>query len=122
MGRYATYLLVPIMSILLVSAQSLWGSAIKNDKPFDHPLKGIILAFIQNPKIWGGIFLYALATLVYFLLLSRHKFFAVQLGLAALAILFSTALSAFLFHEKLTPLNLIGMVTVIGGLGMVLSK
>jgi drug/metabolite transporter (DMT)-like permease len=121
MERFANFLLVPLMSLMLVSAQALWGSAIKNDKPFEHSLSGVTTAFISNPKIWGGIGLYILATGVYFVLLSRHKFFVVQIGLAALAILFSTALSSFFFHEKLTIINLVGMIIVICGLAMVLS-
>lgn len=122
MRRVVIYLLVPLMSILLVSAQACWGSAIKNDKPFDHPLPGIITALLSNPKLWLGAALYVTATLVYFLLLSRYRFFSVQIGLAGLGIVFSTLLSAVLFHERLSALNLVGMVFVLGGVGMVFAK
>lgn len=118
----AIYLLVPLMAILLVTAQAVWGTAIKQQ----HLLKGsaseIFTNLITSPRIWLGAIIYICATGVYFLLLSKVKFFSVQISMTAISIIFSTILAAILFHEKITPLNLLGMAAVLVALPCVLAK
>jgi len=116
------YLLVPLLALLLVSAQACWASAIKADKPFSYPLGQAITTLLGNPKIWIGGLLYVVATLLYFLLLSRYKFFSIQTGMTGLAIVLSTLLSVVLFHEKLSLLNGVGMLLVLIGIFFVFSK
>jgi drug/metabolite transporter (DMT)-like permease len=109
------------MALLLVSAQACWGSFVKQTT--GHPLSGslpqILGRLIGSPKIWIGGLLYVFATAVYFVLLSKYKFFAVQATMAGLAIIFSTLLSYVLFHEKINALNIFGMCLVIGGITLV---
>lgn len=110
------------MSVLLVSAQALWGSFIKSGQPLKGSLPQILERFVSSPKIWAGAGLYALAVSVYFILLSQHKFFSIQIVMAALAILFSTVLSYILFHEHISYLNLLGMTLVLIGIVLVFTK
>jgi multidrug transporter EmrE-like cation transporter len=117
-----TYLLVPLMALLLVTAQATWGTAIKKQHVLEGPAGKIIGNLITSPRIWLGIIIYVGATVVYFLLLSKAKFFSVQVSMTAISILFSTLLAAMLFDEKITPLNLAGMILVLDGLPLVLSR
>lgn len=112
------------MAMLLVSAQAFWGSFIKQTakQPLSGPLPQILGRFISSPKIWIGGLLYVFATVVYFVLLSKYKFFAVQATMAGLAIIFSTILSYMLFHEKVSALNIFGMFLVIGGITLVFNR
>lgn len=116
------YLLIPLIAAMLVSAQACWGSFIKSTKPFNGPVGTIIGNLVTGPRIWLGALLYICATLVYFLALSKLRFFTIQLSVTALAIILSTTLSRLLFHESLTALNIIGMLLMLGGVGLVLAR
>lgn len=120
MQRYVIYLLVPVMATLLVSAQAVWGSAIKHGGLMRGSPGHILINLITSPGIWLGAFLYMLTTLVYFVMLSRGKFFIIQLSMAAISIILSTLLSAILFKEHLNPINIAGMFVVIAGLACVM--
>ena len=123
MLEYLIYLLVPLMAILLVSAQAIWGTAIKNQKVLEGDgFINIATNLITSPRIWIGGFIYIAATIVYFIMLSRIKFFSVQISMTAASILFSTALAVLLFNEKLSLLNIMGMVLVLVALPLVLAK
>lgn len=122
MQALAVYLLIPLMSVLLVLAQAFWGSFIKTSQPLKGSPPQVLERFITSPKVWIGAALYILAIAVYFILLSKYKFFAVQVVMAALAILFSTLLSYFIFHEKISPLNFLGMGLMLSGIVLVFTN
>lgn len=114
--------LASVIALLLVSAQATWGSAIKNQKLLEGAPLRVVQNLITSPKIWLGAAIYVLATAVYFVLLSKNKFFFVQITMTAVAIILSTILSAVLFHEKLRAVNVAGMGTVLLGLIMVIAR
>lgn len=122
MTSYLIYLLVPVLSGLLVSAQAMWGTVIKNDHALKGSLGNVALNLISNPKMWIGAFIYIVATLLYFFLLSKIRFFSVQIAMTGLSIIFSTFLAAWLFHEKLAVFNYIGALIVIVGVAFVVQK
>jgi drug/metabolite transporter (DMT)-like permease len=122
MSNPLTFLLVPLMALLLVTAQATWGTAIKKQHLLEGSASKIFSNLITSPRIWIGIAIYVLATGVYFLLLSKAKFFSVQVSMTAISIIFSTLLAAIIFNERITPLNLAGMVVVLAGLPLVLSR
>lgn len=117
-----SYLLIPAIAAMLVLAQACWGSFIKETRPFDGSIGQAVGHLITGPRIWLGALLYIIATLVYFLALSKFRFFTIQIVVTALAILFSTVLSRLFFHETVTPVNIIGMVIVLSGLSLVLVR
>lgn len=121
MQRLAIYSLVPLMALLLVSAQAMWGLAIKQDNLMSGSPQQITYNLLTSPRIWLGALLYIATTLVYFTVLSRGKFFIVQLSMAAISICLSTLLAAILFKEHVSLLNIIGMVVVILGLAFVIQ-
>jgi drug/metabolite transporter (DMT)-like permease len=110
------------MAFLLVSAQAFWNSAIKGQKLLSGSFSQIASNLISNPRIWAGIILYIATTAVYFILLSKIKFFTVQVTMTALSIVFSTLLAALFFHERISAINIAGMFVVLLGLPMVLTR
>jgi multidrug transporter EmrE-like cation transporter len=121
MNLSLNYLLLPFMASLLVIAQACWGSFVKNTKPFHGTATQIFVRFLTSPRIWSGAVLYVLALSVYFLMLSKFKFFVVQTVMAALAITFSCVLSVVLFHEKLSVLNILGIILIVAGITLTVS-
>lgn len=116
------YLLIPLMSAFLVTAQALWGSFIKNTKPFHGSIEQTALRFLASPKIWLGAILYISALIVYFLLLSKLNFFVVQIVMTGLAILLSVLLAILLFHERINAINLLGIILILTGILLVFNK
>lgn len=115
-------MLVPVVALLLVTAQATWGTAIKTQRLLEGSPLNIMVNIATSPRMWIGVFLYIAATGVYFTLLSKARFFSVQISMTAVAILMSTVLAATLFHEKLSVLNLFGMVLVLVGLALVIAR
>jgi drug/metabolite transporter (DMT)-like permease len=118
----ASYLLIPLMAFLLVSAQAFWNSAIKGHQLLKGSASTVFSNLISSPKIWAGVLLYIATTAVYFILLSKTKFFTVQVTMTALSIIFSTLMAALFFHEKISLINVAGMLVVLMGLPLVLSR
>ncbi len=122
MAQYYIYLLVPVMAALLVSAQAMWGLAIKNQHLLDGSVPHVITNLVSSYKMWLGALLYVAATLVYFVMLSRGKFFVIQVSMTAAAILLSTLLAVVLFNEKISAINIVGTLFVLIGLSLVLAR
>jgi multidrug efflux pump subunit AcrB len=102
MNNLAVYLLIPVMATLLVSAQAMWGLAIKQNNLISGGILQTLTNLLGSPKIWIGAMLYAGATLVYFLMLSKGKFFVIQISMAGVATILSTLLAAYLFGEHIS--------------------
>jgi drug/metabolite transporter (DMT)-like permease len=122
MRHATTFILMLLLATLLVSAQALWGGAVKGRHLLDGGLVSAALELLGNYRIWIGGVLYVGATALYFVLLSQYKFFFVQVTMTALVIIFSTVLAALIFHEQITAVNLIGVGFVITGLALVASS
>lgn len=122
MSALLPYLLMPVMAMLLVVAQSLWASAIKTGHVLQGSIPTIAVNLISNWKMWLGAFVYIIATLVYFYMLSKLKFFSVQIAMTALSIIFSIGLSIFLFGERPSIINGVGIFVVFIGVILVLNK
>ena len=118
------YILALLISLCLISGQALWGSAVKKISPVGSHVttQHLITGLMHSPRLWLGGLFYAFGTLFYFLLLSKVKFFSVQITMTVLAIVFSTILSAVLFHEKISFMNIIGLALIILGLFFVLAE
>jgi uncharacterized membrane protein len=110
------------MALLLSAGQALWGKAVKHDNIMSGSVTHILQNLLANPKVWLGGLLYILATLLYFLILSKNKFFAVQITMTALSIVLSTLIAIVFFHERPNPVNIIGISFVAIGLVCVLQK
>ncbi len=116
------YILMPVMALLLVTAQTLWASVIKSGNALQGSLPTIAVNLLANWKMWLGALIYILATLVYFYMLSKIRFFSVQIAMTALSIIFSTSLSIIAFNEKPSLLNVVGALVVLVGVALVIYK
>lgn len=108
------------MAILLIAAQTIWALAIKQQHLLDGSVSKIFTNLLTSSRIWIGIFLYIIATGVYFIVVSKGKFFHVQVLLVCLAVIFAAILAAILFHERITALNIVGIILVLVGLVFIL--
>jgi drug/metabolite transporter (DMT)-like permease len=117
-------LLIPVAALSLVTAQALWRSAVVSDQVFNRngSIYTIIHQVLTSPKIWLGIILYIGTTGLYLFLLTKYKFFVIQLTVTGLALVFSTLIAYFIFHEKISLVNIIGLVVVLFGILLVVQK
>lgn len=120
--KYVPYLFLPVLALCLVVAQSMWGTAIKHQHVLQGSLGKIAVNVLTSSRMWAGVIIYIIATMIYFYMLSKLKFFSVQITMTALSIVFSTVLSIIVFKEKPDTINIIGGLIVIAGAGMVLYK
>lgn len=111
-----------MMGVMLVSAQALWASVAKASGTFKGTAIHILSNLVASPRIWFGAVLYVIATSIYFFLLSNNRFFVVQISMTAIAIIFSCLLAYLVFHERITPINVLGILLVFAGLIMVIQK
>ena len=108
------------MSALLITAQSIWAHAIKNQHLLEGSLSKVFINLVTSTKIWAGVFLYIIATAVYFLVVSKGKFFHVQILLVSMSVIFAAIIAAVFFHETIAIYNIAGMILVLFGLILVL--
>ncbi|MCX6729311.1 MAG: hypothetical protein NTV95_01515 [Candidatus Saccharibacteria bacterium] len=118
------YFLAFIIASCLVGGQSLWASTVKKLTSQGLGTNGIILIknMLFQPKFWLGVTCYLIGTGCYFLLLSRAKFFSVQITMTGLAIVLSVLVAKFLFHEQVSLLNLVGVFLVLSGTVLIFNK
>ena len=116
------YLLLPILAGCLVLAQSMWGIAIKQQHVLNGSIPQIITNILTSPRMWIGVIVYVISTMIYFYMLSRLRFFSVQISMTALSIIFSSALSIVIFKELPDKINILGGILVIIGAALVLYK
>ena len=123
MSKVYAYLLIPIISLSLVTAQTLWAVAVKSKLIFNSnsPIQ-ILQNIIGNEKIWVGAMLYLVTTGLYFYLFSKLPFIVIQISVTALAIIFSALIATFFFHEAMSLGTVFGILLVAAGLGLVILR
>ena len=115
MENIAYLFLLPVVAIALVGAQSLWRNAVVKEEIFSGSFAEIATKVITNPKMWLGGLLYIATTALYLFLFSKVKFFVVQITVTGLALILSTAISYYIFHEEINTVNLVGLFVVFIG-------
>jgi len=121
-ARNLTLLLIPVLPLLLVSAQTIWAVGVKRYHLVSGTPSQVLFNFLTSPHIWAGGVLYIGATFLHLFLLSRFRFFAVTVSVTALAILLSTLVSAVFFKEQFSYTNIAGAMLVLVGLPLVLLR
>jgi len=113
------YLLVGMQVILLVAGQILWKTELTK---FGGISTDNIIKILFSPPILLGIFIYIIATFVWFYILSKEAFnivYPLQLSLAAI---FGVAVSVFFLHESITIPRLAGIVCLIIGAFLIVKQ
>jgi hypothetical protein len=117
-----TVLLIPVMATLLVTAQAIWTTGVRRYSLLQGSPRQIAMNLLTSPHMWIGGLIYVVATVVYLMLLSKLRFFSVQISMTAIGIVLSTLLSVVLFKEQLSYLNLLGAALVLLGVPFVLTR
>jgi len=105
--------------LLLVSGQMLWKIELSK---FGNISTGNIVKILFSPNILLGIFIYIIATFVWFYILSKGTFnivYPLQLSLAAI---FGVALSIVFLHESITLTRLGGIICLVIGVFLIVKK
>ena len=115
------YILALLISACLISGQASWGSAVKQIAPLGSNVGAVDLLtkMILSPRFWLGVCFYLVGTGLYFLLLSKVRFFSVQITMTGLAVVLSVLIAHFFFKESISPLNLVGVSLVVSGIFLV---
>lgn len=118
------YILAAIISASLATAQALWGSAVKaiSAKIQSPGVIELIANMIQNWKFWAGAGLYVMSTGLYFMLLSKAKFFSVQITMTGVAAVMAILISTLVFQEKITLVNVAGIVLIFIGVYLIMQR
>lgn len=107
----------------LASGQALWGSAVKAISETDKNISVIPLLtkLIATPRFWLGATLYVIGTALYFVLLTKAKFFSIQFTMTGIVLLIALGVSYFLFHEEISSINLVGVFLIFVGILFVMK-
>ena len=113
------YWLVGLQVILLIAGQILWKTELSR---FGSVSTDNIVKILCSPSILLGIFIYIIATFVWFYILSKEAFnivYPLQLSLAAI---FGVAASVFFLHESVTTPRFAGIICLIVGVFLIVRK
>lgn len=99
------YLMLLINILLLVTGQILWKKELGAIDGFSMQNIKILLA---SPYIWGGLFLYVIATLIWFYILSKGKL-SIVYPLQSFAYVFGVLAAWLIFQEAIPVTRWIGV-------------
>ncbi|BFH64990.1 MULTISPECIES: EamA family transporter [Paenibacillus] len=108
MNTIISYVLLLLNIILLVCGQILFKLGLQSSGGL-HWIK-----MLSSVHIWSGLFLYGLATLLWFAVLSRLPL-SVAYPLQSLAYVLALIPAVFLFHETINATKVIGVAVIIVG-------
>jgi drug/metabolite transporter (DMT)-like permease len=115
-------LLVPVLPLLLVCAQTIWAIGVKRHHVMSGSPPQIAVNLLTSLHIWAGTGLYIIATLLHLFLLSQLRFFSVTVSVTAMAVVLSTLSSVLIFKEQFNLLNIAGALLVVVGIPLVLLR
>lgn len=110
---------------MIVAAQSLWKQAISRvGKEFtlNYILSRKFFYFLLSPYLLGGLVVYAIATVLYFLALSKFPYSIVQTVVVSSSLIFTFVSARFIFHESITPKQIVGLVILLLGVWLIVNK
>lgn len=114
------YILVLIQVVLLVTGQTMWKMGL--DKTGGLQLSSLTKVF-TSPYIIGGLGIYAVATLLWFYILSKAKDqFSVVYPLGSLAYALGVVVALLIFKETIPFTRWIGVVLIITGCAFIAAK
>ena len=105
------YILVGLNILLLVLGQMLWKIGMTK---IDNLTFATLLQALFTPHIFGGIFLYGVATLLWLYILAKAEF-SVVYPLQSLAYALGVVVAILVFKEQVPVIRWIGVVMIIVG-------
>lgn len=117
-----TFLLIVVNILLAVVGQTITKIGISKIGAFTNmPLKDFIIKAFLSPLVLGGLFLYVISAVVWFMVLSKIDLSIAYptLSLGYILILF---ISYFYLGEPLTAIKFFGILLICGGVYLIFSK
>lgn len=113
----AYYLLILLNTALLVCGQLLWKSGLQQQPAAFASLRSIT-ALLLSPYILGGLFIYALATVLWLYILSKAPL-SIAYPTQSLAYIATIFAAYFLYGEPLSLLKLGGALLILAGVSLI---
>jgi drug/metabolite transporter (DMT)-like permease len=112
------YVLGLLTALQIVAAQTLWkyGLAKVGFTPTAHYIfSAQIVKAVFSPLVFGGIVLYGLATICFFILLSKYEYANAQTVVVVSSLTFTFLSALLIFNEKFNPVNVVGICLLLAG-------
>jgi undecaprenyl phosphate-alpha-L-ara4N flippase subunit ArnE len=119
------YVLGLIVALQLVVGQSLWKLGTERSGftlSADYLLSSKVWSFVFSPFTIAGLLIYAIATVLYMGMLSKYQYSIVQGVVVPLSLIFAFAIARFFFHERVSLVNVLGLVLLVIGIGLVTKR
>jgi len=113
------YFLVGLQVLLLLAGQILWKNELSL---FGNITTENIMKILLAPHILLGIFIYVIATLVWFYILSKEAFNIVYPFQLSLAAILGVVVSVVFLHENITLPKVAGIVCLIVGAFLIVKQ
>lgn len=119
------YVLGLLVALQLVLGQSLWKIGTERsgfELSAAYLSSGRLWGFLLSPFTLSGLLMYSVATVLYMGMLAKYQYSIVQGIVVPLALIMAFLVARSFFDEKLTRLNIVGLVLLIIGIGLVTRK
>jgi drug/metabolite transporter (DMT)-like permease len=116
------YLLVIGVALMLVTGQSLWKYGVMHVDLVSGDLMRKVLALAFSPAILLGCFVYVIATVLYIYTIGKYEYAVSYAMIVTFSLIFATIVASSVFHEKLSPINLLGMLVLLIGVALLLKR
>ena len=110
------------IGLMIVLGQVLWKIGIEKIGDINgigSLLSGQLTRIVFSPYIIAGVVSYGIATLVYMILLSKYEYTDLQAVVVSSSLIITFIAASALFSEKISYVNLIGLVFLICGVYLI---
>ncbi|HWZ65805.1 MAG TPA: EamA family transporter [Patescibacteria group bacterium] len=115
------YILAVSVALMLVAGQSLWKIGIMQ-MPGSGSLAQKLTAVALSPAILGGCFIYLIATLLYMYTIGKYEYSTSYAMIVSASLIIATIAASIIFHEKISPINILGVAIILCGVLLVLKR
>ena len=77
---------------------------------------GGLMTYIVNPRLWGGVVCYIAVMVLFVAAFKRGGALSVLYPVYATTFIWAAIIGRFWQNEVITPINILGMITLIGGM------
>lgn len=119
------FLILTASILTTVGAQLFIKKGVLGLEQFDLSLSGFfnfIFGLLHNIWVMVGLFLFGLSFLLWIVVLSKFQLNIIYPVVVSLNFCLITVFSWFLFKEYLSPIQILGIMIIIAGTFLVLSK
>ena len=113
------YVLAIVVALQLAAGQALWKVGVQHAKfqlSVRYILSKQIFGLILSPYVIVGMAIYVFATVVYMGMLAKYQYSTVQGIIVALSLTFAFVIAAFIFHDRITSINVAGLAALLVGI------